>query len=241
MIRFQIHNQDAESFLQQSEELIDLTVCSPPYKKSDGYNFQKMLHIFALIKRQSRENALCFVNFGHLAHHKGDPYRLALAMEAIGWTWHDTIVWYKHGHYTPLPDPHLNNLWEPIFLFCNGDKPKLDRLSIGVPFKDKSNVDRYGKGKDLRCAGNLWFIDYETITNKEQKTHKDRFPVELPRRCVKLSGIKKGSIVYDPFSGSGTTGVAALELGMHYTGTEILPDIAQKSVDRLSKVSEHVA
>jgi hypothetical protein len=49
----------------------------------------------------------------------------------------DTIVWVKN-HFTPLSGKkHLNNLTEFIFVLYKGKMPDLDRLSIGVPYKDK--------------------------------------------------------------------------------------------------------
>ena len=67
--------------------------------------------------------------------------------------------------------------------------PLLNRLAIGVPYADKSNIGRYA-AKDLKCGGNVWYIDYDTINHKEEKLHNDRFPLELPTRCLKLSNKK---------------------------------------------------
>ncbi len=105
-------------------------------------------------------------------------------------------------------------------MLCKGEMPELDRLSIGVPYKDISNAKRFNNGLNLRCAGNVWYINYETIQSKNEKLHPDRFPVELPLRCIKLSGIKKGSVVCDPFMGSASTAIAAKMLGMNYLGFE---------------------
>ena len=238
MSAFHISNKNALHYLQNdSLKSFNLLITSPPYKKKDGFDLELMADIFGEAYHSAAPSCLCFVNFGHLAHHKADPFRLALAIEDAGWKFHDTIVWVKN-HYTPLPDPNLNNLWEPIFLFAKGPI-KLDRLALGVPYADKSNVNRYGAGKDLRCAGNVWYVPYETIQSKEQKTHKDRFPVEIPRRCIKLSGLKRG-LVFDPFCGSATTGIAALEAGLAFVGTEILPDIAKAAHLRLEKFKEEL-
>jgi site-specific DNA-methyltransferase (adenine-specific) len=99
------------------------------------------------------------------------------------------------------------------------NKYELDRLSIGIPYKDKSNVKRYGNGNDLRCAGNVWYIDYPTVNKKEEKPHKDMFPVELPLRCIKLAG-KNVNTVLDCFAGSGTTGQACQILNKNFIGIE---------------------
>ena len=137
----------------------------------------------------------------------------------LGFKLNETITWVKN-HYSPIQgNKRLNNLTEFIFILHKGDMPALDRLSIGVPYADKSNIGRYSD-KDLKCGGNVWYIDYDTIQDKSEKTHKDRFPKELPTRCIKLSNLKKDSVILDPFCGSATTGVAAKELGMQFIGIE---------------------
>src|SRR6185437_9118017 len=97
----------------------------------------------------------------------------------------------------------------------------IDRLAIGVPFKDKSNIARRGHAQDKRCAGNVWYIPYETVKSKAQKFNRPAgFPVELPERCIRLTGRDKG-VVLDPFLGTGTTLVAAERLGWEGIGIDI--------------------
>ncbi|MEM7205985.1 MAG: site-specific DNA-methyltransferase [Planctomycetota bacterium] len=84
-------------------------------------------------------------------------------------------------------------------------------------------MERIGDAPDLRCRGSSWFIPYETILNRgtERGRHPATFPVALAEMCIKLSGVPKGSLVYDPFAGTGTTLVAARALQMRGVGTEI--------------------
>jgi len=212
---------------------IDLVITSPPYKDVDGYSKDLMYGTFSKTYDAQKDNTLLFLNFGHLADFKTRPFDVVkILTEDIGYKLNDTIIWIKN-HYTPIQGSvRLNNLFEYVFMFHKGKMPKIDRLSIGVPYVCKGNVGRFAES-DLKCGGNLWHVNYETIVSKKQKLHNDRFPVELPERCIKLSGIKEGSVVLDPFSGSGTTGVACQNLGMNYLGFEISKKHYKTSIKRL--------
>lgn len=217
---------------------VDCIVCSPPYKKKDGFEFETMLEIFRQCYVVAKSGTLLFMNFGELAESPLRPYELTVALSCnTYWKFQQSIVWQKN-HYTPLNGTHyVNRTHEPIFIFYKDEMPDLDRLAVGVPYADKSNVGRYAD-KDLRCGGSVWKIDYPTIQKASQKLHHDRFPVELPTRCIKLANLKKGSIVLDPFSGSGTSGIAALNLGHNYVGFELDEYNAEVSLKRLT---EHFA
>ncbi len=238
---FKLYNQDCISGMTKyiNDDSVDLIVTSPPYKESDGFNWPLIKNVARQCHRVLRNDSLCFVNFGHLARHKSRPFKVALEFENTGLEWVDTITWVKN-HYTPVQgNKRVNNLTEFIFMFAKGNSYCLDRLSVGVPYADKSNVGRYSD-KDLRCAGNVWYIPYETIQRKEQKYHKDRFPVELPLRCIKLSGIENGSIVADPFGGSMTVGVACHELAMRFVGFEVDGEVFEIGEERINKLGGNI-
>lgn len=233
LLMIDIKNIDnRRGLLELNDNSIDLVITSPPYKDADGYSHNLIYNTFSKIYTVMKKNSLLFLNFGHLANFKTRPFHVVRILTDLDYKLNDTIIWVKN-HYSPIQGSvRVNNLFEYVFMFYKGKMPKLDRLSIGVPYVCKGNVGRFAE-QDLKCGGNVWYINYETIVNKEQKLHNDRFPVELPERCIKLSGIKKGSLVLDPFSGSGTTGVACKNLGMNYIGFEINKKHYKTSLERL--------
>lgn len=210
------NNQDLIKSLDN--ESISLTITSPPYKDSDGFNDIDFHQLFSELYRVHKNNTLFFLNFGHLANFKERPFQVMLKALEAGWKLNDTIVWLK-SQFSPIQgNKRVNNLTEFIFLLYKGEMPDLDRLSIGVPYMDKANIGRYSEN-DLRCRGNIWHIPYPTINKKSQKPHPDYFPIDLPTKCIKLSGIKSG-IVLDIFCGSGTTLVASKSCGLDGIGFE---------------------
>ena len=197
---------------------VDVVFTSPPYKAEDGYSPDMILDLVEDLGRVMAPGGLIFMNFGHLAGHKSDPFVVAHSLE-LEFDFIDTIIWVK-PQYSPCQGTRrLNNVFEFIFMFSNGPGYELDRLSIGVPYEDKSNIGRYSD-QDLHCRGNVWRVGYETITSADQKLHPHRFPVELVELGLRLAN-KPGGHVLDPFMGSGSAGVAALNLGMSFTGYEI--------------------
>lgn len=112
----------------------------------------------------------------------------------------------------------------------------IDRLAIGVPYQDKSNVSRWKQGRDRRCGGNSWQIPYETIRSKAGRHgHPAAFPIGVPLRCLGMHG-RKG-LVLDPFLGIGTTLVAARLAGWNGIGIEIDEVYADAASRRIAEAS----
>ena len=93
---------------------------------------------------------------------------------------------------------------------------------------------RYGNGRNRRAhpngrnPGDVWSVPTRPFTGP----HFAAFPIELPLRCI-AAGCKPGGTVLDMFTGSGTTGLAALHLGRRFTGIELSPAFADLAVERL--------
>jgi len=130
------------------------------------------------------------------------------------------------GHFKPINSKRfLNDCHEYVFHFTKSGGVELDRLALGVPYQDKSNIARWShtRGKDLRCRGNTWFVPYETIQSREkERPHPATFPVQLAEWCIKLHGVSRVLTMLDPFLGIGNSAIAALRCRVkEFIGFEI--------------------
>ncbi|MFQ6060548.1 MAG: DNA-methyltransferase [Thermoplasmata archaeon] len=207
-------------------------------------------------KRVLKDDGSFFLNVGGKPSDQWIPLDLAQRMREM-FALQNTFHWvksiaikkedmgnYSHikgdlavGHYKPLrSERFVNDCHEYIFHLTKTGDVKLDKLAIGVPYQDKSNIRRWkSANSDLRDRGNLWFIPYETIWRS--RPHPTVFPVKLPEMCIKLHGIRNDLLVLDPFMGIGTTGVACARLGVNYIGFEIDPTYIEIAEERLSQTS----
>jgi len=219
---------------------VDVVITSPPYnikiKYSKYRDNRPRSEYVAWIESVGKEVARVLAGGGSFFLNVGGtntdpllPFELAIALQKQ-FVMQNHIIWVKsvsiadesYGHFKPINSRRfLNHNHEHIFHFTKAADVKLDRLAVGVPFKDKTNIKRWGHKADRRCAGNVWFIPYKTVQSKDQKhNHPCTFPVELPQRCIRLHG-KKGAVVLDPFLGTGTTLVAAEREGCRGIGIDL--------------------
>jgi DNA modification methylase len=141
------------------------------------------------------------------------PYRLVIALCERGYLFRGEVIWRKGN---PLPEgrcrrPHRAH--EGIYLFARSER---HAFQVAPPVKS------------------VWDVPHEGPNGVR---HFSRFPAELPTRCIRAYGrLGPDVVVLDPFSGSGTTGVAALGLGCSFLGFEIDPDLVAASNARLARV-----
>jgi len=233
-------------------ESIDVCVTSPPYNIGIAYKtYQDSLprqayldwlgEVGRAIHRVLAPGGSFFLNVGGTAK---DPWITTDAARAMGdaFVLQNHITWVKSlsigddtvGHFKPISSPRfLNQNHEAIFHFTKSGEVAIDRLAIGVPFKDKSNIARWGHARDRRCGGNVWFIPYETVKSKAQKfDHPAGFPIALPLRCIRMHGLAHPRVL-DPFLGAGTTLVAAEQLGAEGIGFEMDAEYAARAANRI--------
>ena len=139
------------------------------------------------------------------------------------------------GHYKPInSDRFLNDCHEFIFHFTPQGATNLDRLALGVPYQDQSNIGRWRAAADgVRCRGNTWFIPYETIQRRDRdRPHPATFPSRLPEQCLRLHGLSRITTAMDPFTGLGSTAVACARLGVSFIGADIDETYLELAVSR---------
>lgn len=231
-------------------ESIDVVVTSPPYNigvRYGAYNdripretYLKWIRDWArLVRRVLAPHGSLFLNIGSKPSDPWVPFDVA-AQVRESLVLQNVIHWIKSiyvendsygdsvsinvGHFKPINSRRfLNDAHEYVFHFTREGNVPLDRLSIGVPYKDDSNVERWKTaGKGVRCRGNNWYIPYSTIQRRStDRPHPASFPPELAEMCIRLHGLEKTKLVLDPFLGIGNTAVACARLGVEMFGFEI--------------------
>jgi site-specific DNA-methyltransferase (adenine-specific) len=227
-----------------SHEHVDLVVTSPPYnlgvrygKFSDRQDRQSYLRWCkkwaAQIRRVLKPSGSFFLNVGAAPSNPMLPHEIVMTLREF-FILQNTIHWIKSiaiddrtfGHFKPISSPRfLNDCHEYIFHFTKSGRVELDRLAIGVPYQDKTNIARWShtRGSDLRCRGNTWFVPYETIQSRaKERPHPATFPVQLAEWCIRLHGVSHVETMLDPFLGIGNSAVAAQRCGVKkFIGFEI--------------------
>ena len=215
---------------------------SPPYnlglsyrdyydRRSEDEYLDWLIRVASELRRVMKVDASFFLNISGSSSAPWLPFELVVRLRSL-FVLQNHITWIKSiatksdavGHFKPVGGQRfLHHNHEHIFHLTLSGDVKLDRLAIGVPFKDKSNIARRNHAKDLRCRGNTWFIPYDTVQSKAAKFHHPgTFPLALPRWCIRLHG-RSNAVVLDPFMGTGTTLVAAELEGASGIGIDVDP------------------
>jgi len=178
---------------------------------------------------------------------------LILGMKKQGWLWTEEYIWHKKNCYPGKWSNRFRDAWERCLQFNKQKKFKMFQKEVMVPmgkWKDKrlsrlSETDKirdvskvgsgFGKnvsnwlGKDLAYPTNVLHL----ATECANRNHSATFPIDLPKWFIKLF-TERGDIVLDPFVGSGTTALAALELGRHYIGIEKMDLYYKLALERIA-------
>lgn len=244
---------------------VDLIVTSPPYnlgiaygKYSDRQDRASYLAWFrewaAEARRVLSVDGSLFLNIGGAPSNPWLPHELVMQLRET-FALQNTIHWIKaitlpdesgapvsRGHFKPISSPRfLNDCHEYVFHLTPEGRTPIDRLALGVPYQDKSNISRWSHtgGSDLRCRGNTWFVPYQTIKSRDkQRPHPATFPVDLAENCIRLHGTERTKTMIDPFLGIGNSAVAAQRCGVpKFIGFEIDESYLAEAKRRIAAMS----
>jgi adenine-specific DNA-methyltransferase len=239
--------------LSQYEFQVDLILTSPPYNIGKEYerpmpvaNYIKWCHkwmrcIFDITK----ENGAFWLNAGYLEiPEKGlcvpIPY---LLWDKTEFYLLQEIVWqYGAGVSTKRRLCPRNEKW--LFYVKNPKAYTFNLDDIRDPNVKYPNQKKNGK---FRCnplgknPSDVWEFPKVTTgakrSSKERAGHPAQFPLGVVERIVRAAS-NQGEIIFDPFSGSASAGIAAYGLGRLFIGFEKREDYCQMAVDRFEALKK---
>lgn len=251
MAEWKLYNDDCLLGMKKlPSESIDLVVTSPPYDNLRTYNgfsfdFKGIANeLYRLVKLGGV--VVWIVSDGvENGSETGTSFKQALYFKEIGFNIHDTMIWQKDS--CAFPDAtRYYPIFEYMFIFSKG-KPKTINLiqdrknkwngtKVHGTFRqaDGTLKGRSAQWKETVCKNygvrfNVWNIP----TEKKNKTgHPAVFPSKIAKDHI-ISWSNKGDTILDPFSGSGTTAIEAINLNRNFVGFEISKEYYNKSIERI--------
>ena len=232
------------SFLPDNS--LHLMITSPPYNACKEYDEDLSLNEYLnLLKGVFEETYRVLVPGGraviNIANLGRKPYiplssHVNQIMKDIGFLMRGEIIWDKSasagsscawGSFKSASNPCLRDIHEYILVFSKGDY-KLPRSKI----EKEQRIDTIESKEFVEYTKSIW--RFPTVSAK-RIGHPAPFPVELPRRLIELYSFK-GDIIFDPFMGSGSTCIAALETDRRYLGIDIDPEYCDLAKSRISSI-----
>lgn len=249
---------DAFKFLKSLEaNSLDLIVSSPPYCMGKEYDKSNSVDQFIhdhrklaplLVRALKPGGSLCW----QVGHYVRDG--VVVPLDALVYLifrrqrqllLRNRIVWtFGHGLHAKR---RFSGRHETILWFTKGENYKFDLDPVRVPQKYPGK--KYYKGEKAgKWSGNprgknpsdVWEIPNVKANHIEKTAHPCQYPVALVQRLVR-SLTKRGDVVADPFMGSGSTAVAAILEGRHFTGSEISPDYLKIAKKRAKEAAQGAA
>jgi site-specific DNA-methyltransferase (adenine-specific) len=217
--------KSSEKMSELPDRSIHLMITSPPYNVSKEYDenltldeYRTLLQsVFRETHRVLAEGGRACVNVANVGRKPYIPFHAFIAQDMIelGYAMRGEIIWNKGtsagpstawGSWKSAANPTLRDVHEYILVFSKGD---FSRRAKGR----KSTIER---DEFLEFTKSIWTLPAESA---KRVGHPAPFPVELPRRLIQLYTFE-GDVVLDPFAGSGSTCIAALQANRRFVGYE---------------------
>jgi modification methylase len=219
---------------------VHLMVTSPPYNVTKEYDEDLSLQEYlSLLRQVFAETYRVLVNGGracvNVANLGRRPYLplsdfISQMMLEIGFQMRGEIIWHKGagagvsmawGSWQSASNPVLRDVHEYILVFSKGS---FRREKIA------GQENTISKEQFMEWTKSVWTMSPESA---RKIGHPAPFPIELPYRLIQLYTFK-GDIILDPFMGSGTTAIAALQAERKYIGYENDPEYVRLAEERIA-------
>ena len=248
-LRQEIIKADCLTWLQQqTDSIIHLSFLDPPFNQGKNYHYwhdnlpeekywQWLGKILAEIYRLTATGGAIY-----FMQREKNTERVLHSLRESGWKFQNLIIWQKKTSAIPS-SVRFGKQYQIIVYATKEDKPRLfNRLRISPPLPPGYKYERENGiyvtdiWNDIRELTSGYFAGDEAIRNSlGERFHKQQSPLALLLRIV-LTSSKLGDIVFDPFSGTGTTLVVSHQLRRNYIGIEIDPNNVNCIKNRLQNI-----
>jgi len=231
-----IHGDCLDVLKRLPENSVQLVVTSPPYFMGKDYDTSMSVAAFeeeiskvqeAILPLVVDGGSICWQVGSHVVDNRVIPldaivYAICARNPSIALR--NRIVWtFEHGTNSPK---RFSGRHETILWFTKGDNYTFDLDAVRVPQKYPGKRSYKGprrgelSGNPMgKNPGDVWALPNVKSNHVEKTAHPCQYPVGLITRLIKAT-TKTGDLVLDPFAGSGTTAIAALETGRRFTCIE---------------------
>ena len=242
--KFRVIQGDSTKKSTLKKDSVDLTITSPPYNvglnyaggdTDDSISYEKYLkfsekYLTNILHWTKSTGRLC-LNVGLDKNKNGkrpvtaDLTNLAVS---VGWKYHCTIIWNEGniskntawGSWLSASAPHVIAPVECIIVLY---KDEWKRNKSGISTITKEEFMEYVRG--------VWVFN-----GARKNGHIAPFPAELPKRCIRLFSYED-DVILDPFLGSGTTVIEALNNNRNAVGIELSKEYYKLSKSRINDAS----
>ena len=223
-------------------------ITSPPYNVSKEYDDDLSLQEYLdLLRNAFSETYRVLVNGGrvciNVANLGRKPYiplsdYVSKMMIEIGFNMRGEIIWNKASSASPSTawgswqsagNPTLRDIHEYILVFSKGEY-KRERTKADKQIKK----DTITREQFMEWTKSVWTMNAESA---RRVGHPAPFPIELPYRLIQLYSFT-GDVILDPFMGSGTTAIAAVQSDRSYVGYDTNPDYIELANRRIKTALE---
>lgn len=241
-------------------ESVDAIVTSPPYAEQRKTTYggipeadypEWTVAWMAQARRLLKPDGSVIINISpHIKNGQLSDYvlRTRLALRSAGWVELEELVWHKKDAPPTGSPSRPRRAWESLLWYGKHGRAFGDPKAGGLPPVrtdskiGSSRAARLGWGHDI--AGGMTIPAVARVSNvavlgkaKEASVdHPAMYPWQLAEWCGKLI-CPPGGTLLDPFSGSGSTGVAAVRNGWDYIGIDAVPEYVEASRARLAQLA----
>ena len=235
-----LYCKSSENMDEIPDNSVHLMITSPPYNVGKEYDndltldeyLELLTTVFAQTRRKLVTGGRACINIANIGRKPYIPLH-AMVIETmldLGFLMRGEIIWDKSasaggscawGSWMSASNPVLRDYHEYILVFSKDSYSKN---------KSQEKRDTIGKDEFIKWTQSIWTFP---AVNAKKIGHPAPFPVELPHRLINLYSYE-GDVVLDPFCGSGTTCIAAVQNNRHYIGydnNEEYINLSRKRID----------